>query len=275
MIDSCIPRQLEKRQIPDEYLAKAYEITTPQHRSWIKTALALGSALYNSFPGNKISIQQNNAIGFQLKKFWNPVSWTILLLDEEYTSAARLTAAIMPVRLAGVKTIFAIWINKNKPLPPKDLSPTLLATLELSGIILNLTMSYEEVNILIAHLTTFGQGRLLHFLDENTIFHSNTPIPSWKDTNKCTLAIDSDTNIDLTTLEWAHPNSKIETISKKPYTINYPDALYCSPDQKDRYLSYGVQRIFYPGLEAYWVHPELSPTFFLTTTWDISFINKE
>lgn len=277
MNNICIPSGLEHNQIPDECLAYGYEMTPPQQRVWIKTTLALGGVLYDTHPGDILYSQEHNASGFQVKKFLSPVCWTIILLDKDYASAPRLAAAIMPARLAGVENIIAVWTNQNN-ISATILPSNLLATLELAGIIHSLTLTHDELLILIHHLIQLGHGRILYFSDRNSPsapLNTFTSIPIWKERYTYRLAIESNTTIDTEILSWAHPDSCLEELSEKPYIENPPEALYCSVEQKNSYLSHGAQRIFHPGLEAYWVHPTLSTSFFLDTTWDISLLNQK
>ena len=42
--------EIEACRVPDERLAEAYEETSAEHRSWIKTTLALAEATYPARP---------------------------------------------------------------------------------------------------------------------------------------------------------------------------------------------------------------------------------
>lgn len=277
MSEEWLPEEFKQHQINDTYFEAAYEAIDPKHRVLIKTSLALGHAFYAIFPGKTVSIQENISIGFQLKKILYPISWTILLLDKHYISAPRLAAAIMPAQLAGVKNIIAIWINQNNRLTPEEIPPILLTTLELSGINTVFTLTHIEFLLLIKQLTKVGSGKLLYFLKEESITCSSliTHIPYWKEYSSHRLVIETNADINTEILQWAHPDAKIEPITAHPYFKNIPDALYCTSSSSNHYTSYGIQRLFHPGLEAYWIHPTLSPTSFLHTTWDLSLLTQD
>lgn len=277
MNDGCLPEEFRQHQIDDIHFEEAYDLMEPQHRVWIKTTLALTGAFYSIFPGRTISTQANMSIGFQLQKTFEPFHWTILLLDEHYMSAPRVAAAIMPAQLAGVKNIIAVWTSKSNRLTAEEISPILLTTLELSGVHIALTLTHTEIPLLIHQLTKIGIGNLLYFLKEEDILHISTipVIPSWKEYTSHRLVIEKDAGINTEILQWAHPHSTIEQIATEPYSEDIPDALYCANSSSKSYTSYRIPRIFHNGLEAYWIHPTLSPTSFLHTTWDLSLLKQD
>ena len=100
---------IEACRVPDERLAGAYEETSAEHRSWIKTTLALAGATYPAPPSRLSITSENAAAGFGFARTRETAPWAVLLIGEGYASAIRLAAAIMPARLAGVEPIFAVW----------------------------------------------------------------------------------------------------------------------------------------------------------------------
>ena len=100
---------IEACRVPDEWLAGAYEETSAEHRSWIKTTLALAGATYPAPPSRLSITSENAAAGFGFARTRETAPWAVLLIGEGYASAVRLAAAIMPARLAGVEPVFAVW----------------------------------------------------------------------------------------------------------------------------------------------------------------------
>ena len=101
--------EIEACRVPDERLAEAYEETSAEHRSWIKTTLALAEATYPAPPSRLTITSENAAAGFGFTRTRETAPWAVLLIGEGYASAVRLAAAIMPARLAGVEPVFAAW----------------------------------------------------------------------------------------------------------------------------------------------------------------------
>ncbi len=272
-----LPEALEHKQIADTYLLKNYEKLSHQERVWIKSTLALNESLYTPFLGDiSYSLIHKNA-GFQIKKYSKPAIWTILLLDKHYASAPRLAAAIMTARLANIQNILAVWIETNKDITPTDISQNIFATLELSGIETSLILTTTELTTLINYLKTYGQGRILYFPDEVLTSKKILPetIPYWQDTIKPCLLIHPCINIDMKILEWAHPNALIHYMKEPFHKIQNIDALYCLPQQEHIYSEYSTPRIFGPGLEAYWFHPNLLLSFFIEELWSTTLLHEE
>ena len=103
---------IEACRVPDEWLAGAYEETSAEHRSWIKTTLALAGATYPAPPSRLSITSENAAAGFGFARTRETAPWAVLLIGEGYASAVRLAAAIMPSRLAGVEPVFAVWTGR-------------------------------------------------------------------------------------------------------------------------------------------------------------------
>ena len=109
---------IEACRVPDERLAGAYEETSAEHRSWIKTTLALAEATYPAPPSRLTITSENAAAGFGFARTRETAPWAVLLIGEGYASAVRLAAAIMPARLAGVEPVFRLDGRGNSPVRP-------------------------------------------------------------------------------------------------------------------------------------------------------------
>ena len=151
---------IEACRVPDEWLAGAYEETSAEHRSWIKTTLALAGATYPAPPSRLSITSENAAAGFGFARTRETAPWAVLLIGEGYASAVRLAAAIMPARLAGVEPVFAVWTGA-------ETAPSgLFAALELTGV--EQVFAMRDPAPLLRELP--GRGRILRF--------GKVPVPS-------------------------------------------------------------------------------------------------
>ena len=159
---------IEACRVPDEWLAGAYEETSAEHRSWIKTTLALAGATYPAPPSRLSITSENAAAGFGFARTRETAPWAVLLIGEGYASAIRLAAAIMPARLAGVEPIFAVWTGA-------ETAPSgLLAALELTGV--EQVFAMRDPAPLLRELP--GRGRILRFGKAPL---PECPCPVWSD----------------------------------------------------------------------------------------------
>lgn len=115
----------EEWRVSDAFIAEAYEKTPPPVRGMIKSALALVHAVYKEEPAQTEESFCSAGAGLRFVQQAKPAPWVILAIAPDYV-ATHLAAAIMPVHLAGVSTIFA--------LTPFPVSNLLSATLEIAGI---------------------------------------------------------------------------------------------------------------------------------------------
>ena len=83
---------IEACRVPDERLAGAYEETSAEHRSWIKTTLALAGATYPAPPSRLTITSENAAAGFGFAR-------------TRETAPSGLLAAL---ELTGVEQVFAM-----------------------------------------------------------------------------------------------------------------------------------------------------------------------
>ena len=159
---------IEACRVPDERLAGAYEETSAEHRSWIKTTLALAEATYPApaLPPDHNLRKRRGRVRFRPAR-GKRRPWAVLLIGEGYASAVRLAAAIMPARLAGVEPVFAVWTGA-------ETAPSgLFAALELTGV--EQVFAMRDPAPLLRELP--GRGRILRFgspLPE-------CPCPVWSD----------------------------------------------------------------------------------------------
>lgn len=225
---------VEACRVPDELLAGAYEGTSAEHRSWIKTTLALVGATYPAQPSRFSMTSENTAAGFGFTRTREAAPWAVLLIGEGYASAVRLAAAIMPARLAGVEPIFAVWTGSPEAAPSG-----LFAALELTGVEQVFAMQNPEP--LLRELS--GRGRILRF--------GQTPLPA----SPYPVWSDRAPRIERAALPgpvvlWAHPDALPAD--------GGADVVYAGQTAIGEVpLALGA------GLEGCWLHTDLTPDVFM------------
>lgn len=225
---------IEACRVPDDQLAAAYEATSAEHRSWIKTTLALIGSLYPALPAHTSTCVENPAAGFACTRTSETAPWAVLLIGDGYASAIRLAAAIMPARLAGVEPILAVWTGTGA------LPEAVTAALELTGV--EQVFAMPDARPLLHELR--GRGRILCF---NAAL-PETGLPAWSDhaprLERAALPGDA---------LWAHPDALP--------AAGGADALCEGQTGMD-----DVPLVLGPGLEGCWVHQDLTPAFFMNDT---------
>ncbi len=235
---------VEACRLPDELLAEAYEGTSAERRSWIKTTLALVESVHQSLPASLSLRVENPAAGFGFARTRTAVPWAVLLIGEGYASAVRLAAAVMPARLAGVEPVIAVWTGTQA------VPPALLAALELTGV--EQVFAMPDPAPLLGELK--GRGRLLRF--------GKAPLPD----AACPVWADHPPLIEreaLTeTVLWAHPDAlPAEGSAEVAYGGRLPS--------EEAGLALG------PGLEGCWLHLNLSPDFFMNERLELAAAAQE
>lgn len=229
--------ELEQHRVADEILAAAYEGTPPSQRGWIKTTLALVESAFPARPSRRLVTVENAAAGFGLRHLSETVPWTVAFLGEGYASAIRLAAALMTARMAGVEPLFALCAGK-----PENVACAVLAALELTGV--EQVFALPDPSSLLRELE--GRGRLLAFgLPQAARMESVLPI--WRDAPPRIVA---KALPEEALIRWAHPDAL--------FVREGADALYEGQETGTTpALTLGK------GLEGCWLHPSLSPDFFL------------
>lgn len=238
---------VEACRVPDELLAGAYEETSAEHRSWIKTTLALVEATYPAQPSRLSMTSENTAAGFSFTRTRETAPWAVLLIGEGYASAVRLAAAIMPARLAGVEPILAVWTGSPEAAPSG-----LFAALELTGV--EQVFAMRDPDPLLRELS--GRGRILRF--------GQTPLPAFP----CPVWSDRAPRIERASLPdpvalWAHPDALPAD--------NGADVIYAGQIVigEDTPLALGA------GLEGCWLHADLTPDAFMNERLELSSLKPE
>jgi hypothetical protein len=279
--------------IGDAARLAAYETLTARERSWIKATLALVESAHGARPAETDSRTLRAEHGLIRLCRTRPASWTLCVPGAGFASAPRFAAAIMCARLAGVENLLAIWPLADSAACP----PARLAVLELAGVDQAYTLSASGTDLgaglgagpaspsfwrgLADELDQSGDagGRLLYFGARDGLYAALRELadarglPMWTDRPPLLKpeipapAAMAD-GLDETAIRWAHPDAGTHSPPGAPraglhtarYTARYtahPEAdLLARPEEAALTLG--------PGLEGCWLHPDLSPDFFLT-----------
>lgn len=127
MCIELIPAWLEPLRIPERSCSTAWDATSASLRACIKTGIALAHFHFGS-SGECIEKRRTaRRLGFKESMASQPAPWGCLIFGPEQNAAARICAASILPRLAGVENLIAICAG-GQP------SAGLLITLELCGI---------------------------------------------------------------------------------------------------------------------------------------------
>lgn len=122
------PEEWDAWRLADAVLEAAYEATPPEERARIKSTLALAQAVYREQPAAVAERVVPAGSGYGYTRRALPAPWALLLLGPGAPSPVRVAAAIMPAHLAGVPLLAAMWTGSGRA------PDALLAALELAGV---------------------------------------------------------------------------------------------------------------------------------------------
>lgn len=230
--------ELEQGRVADELLAAAYESTPAVQRGWIKTTLALVESTFPARPSRSVLSVENAAAGFGCRRMSETAPWAVAFLGEGYASAIRLAAALMTARMAGVEPLFAVCAGK-----PENVAAPVFAALELTGV--EQVFALPNPSALLRELE--GRGRLLAFgLPQDA--EPKSALPVWRDEPPRLAAAALP---DEALIRWAHPDALL--------VREGAEVLYEGQERAGNAPSLTLGK----GLEGCWLHPSLSPDFFL------------
>ncbi|MDE7371241.1 MAG: hypothetical protein K2N07_05785, partial [Desulfovibrio sp.] len=121
------PEWLEAARVDDSMAGRAYEATPARFRAALKTGLALAHFHFGESLSRREESACNGRQGFRRGALWEPAPWALIVFSPAYAAAARLTAACVAARLAGVAQVGAICLG-GEP------QAGALVSLELSGV---------------------------------------------------------------------------------------------------------------------------------------------
>ena len=245
---------LEEYRIDDEKMAIAYEAISPACKALIKTAIALSDFQYGHSSLYEDRFCSNPELGFWKKSCSSPVKHCFLLVEADYPAMARLCAAAVLPKLAGVKNIYAI-IPDNPP------SYAILATLELCGME-NIFIVPE--NKIFALLASPLQDTRIMGLHGQTIFKLIRPLA---DMGFIFFYEYAKPRIAVLNPEEFSTREFIFALGLSPSEVPYKpgesyDAVYLDNRERFTDLPDNAQMALTPGCECFWQFPALNPAFF-------------
>ncbi len=261
------PEWTEKRRVPDEASAAAYENAGPLTRAAVKTAMAM----YFRYDEPMREILHENRAD-PLSGFWRsrtvfPAPWAVIAVTPRYTAAARLQAALMPAILCGVPRIACVCVD-GEP------AEQVLVTCELAGCDGVYSLSLAELCALLEE-TQPGPGRLV-LLHEGGLDLVRTQaralhVPCFEERRAPVLTIPRPDLFNLDVLRFAQGEAPVSRALHSPAPAA-PDVLYASGAAVRSHclasthapFSLGMAPLaLAPGCEGFWLHHGLGRSFFL------------
>ena len=267
--------------VTDQELEKAYETVGDLNRSWMKKHLAY---LF-SFYGHEISLEKTRTsrqrTGFVFSEAVSPAPGAVILADSCPGIWNRILAALVPAMAAGVGDI-SVFLFRNK----EGICPEILTALELAGIEDIFLIEHPQVPA-VMKMCANASSLIL-----DLCFRS--PVPADFSQRSCgfktyiRLFFDGkprglvwtgdDHEWDYETIRWAHPDMEFTLCGTKADSA--PSGFICSSPQDSEILeekwdlflgpeevfrAAGITRGFSPGMEPFWIWPEIDKGLFMTS----------
>lgn len=251
------PVWLEGYLCPDSQFEEAYNSLPATFRAALKTAIA---AAFFHFGQNDSAVStylENKAKGFWSTAQSRPAPWALPVFDEQFNAPARLIAACILPALCGVPLIGACCLGQ------KPAAGVLLA-LELCGVE---NLFCLDENLLHSLMNEMGPGRLvlLHGRDwmQTVCLAAELHIPCITEQMPPNLYVQDAGAFDLDAIAMAQDVDK-QALTDRDFNNQNPskpvDALYLRDPAS--YSGPDIPLLLGPGLEAFWLWPDLSPDFF-------------
>ncbi len=293
MGDRVLPAWLEADLIPDQDFGQAYESMDDRQRGWIKACLA---RLYDRHPpavGWKVLETGHPRAGYFTLSHSTPLDFAIFLLPLDFSSPARLLAALLPALTAGVGEVLVAFLlqdapakgasSASSPLPSPVPSPVpaLLTALELAGQERACVLTPKSLDRLLAHLNRLGRPGLLYSFPglDAGVLPQPGPLGAGLGVAQAPVAaeagvwLDDPDDFDLAALRFAHPDLRFAVFGPCPrlpdkgfsrrkgdmerFSASAFDAVYLSEERMGQYLG-GAPLVLGPGQEPCWAWPGLS-----------------
>ncbi|WP_165078911.1 MULTISPECIES: hypothetical protein [unclassified Desulfovibrio] len=254
------PEWLEGARVDDSVAGAAYEATPPRFRAALKSGLALAHFHFGESLSRREESACNGRLGFRRAALWEPAPWALIVFSPAYAAAARLTAACVAARLAGVAQVGAVCLG-GEPVAPAVVS------LELSGVEDMFQLERDRFAALMDELAgrceTRAPGRvvLLHAgeLDEVAQAVRARNIPCFEECRPPRLRIEADAGIDRAILAFAQGGpAALDAALAAAGTADvvYRAAAASATPSPEAPLT------LCPGCEGFWLYPGLGPEFF-------------
>ena len=268
--ESHFPGWCAQHLVSDEEFGNAYEAVAPELRALLKTNIALQHSLYGTPAVTWTREERHWRHDYVTVHEKKPADWCCVLLSQQYNSAPRLLAALMPALLAGVEDVMVVRMSGDEESPwPVEL----LAALELAGQENVISCHETMAATLFGALPSDATGRVLMLGDmPQTVGMCLADMPScvslWAEPYLAGIGLipqeEAEWNVDV--LKWAHPDwnmvdlSEVDDISTLGGTGFA--AIACNGDKMDT-VPDTVPFVLGSGQEACWVWPDLLPEFFM------------
>lgn len=255
------PDWAETKRVDDGLCLEAYEATPPKCRTSVKAGIALTFMRFGQCAGLTREERQDASGGYWLQKESFPAPWAVVAFTPAYTAAARLTAACVPARMAGVPLLGAVCVD-GQP------SAQALVSLELCGVEDIFVLNAPELCALLEE-TLPGPGRLvlLHEgeLDSALRAARALGVPCQEERRPPALAAPDPSVFDLELLSFSQGKAIADAL--EPANPVAPAALYLTARAARGHCRrhgphHADSLALSPGCEGFWLHPGLTPDFF-------------
>ncbi len=240
-----LSESIDSRRVPEALFGEAYEEVSPNPKALLKCGIQCAFAVLGREQSFSRTQSTDASAGICRDTVARPVDWTLLLVDGECRAAARLAAAALLPRLAGVEDVAAIAIGGPPP-------PTCLVSLELAGIEDFFVLTDDELADYLSSLE--GCGRICclaqtapaSLAGQSVLFTDRKP----------SLALLTPEAFDTETLTLMH-GFVPETPGKDTDWTHF-DAVFANEAGCKRLISdpdCHIPLILSPGFEGFWLHP--------------------
>ncbi|MBQ7607159.1 MAG: hypothetical protein IJU76_04230 [Desulfovibrionaceae bacterium] len=244
---------LWEHRVPEARREEAYNAVQPNHKALIKRGIQCAFTFFGCEPSQSLTQITDANAGLRRVSAAQPADWALLLVDGEQSAAARLTAAAILPRLAGVLDVAAVSIGS----PPPNAS---LVSLELAGIEDIFVLSEEEIGLLLRSRT--GCGRICCLSHKAKLSCDGHPVLLTD--RKPSLALLSPNAFDRDTLACMHgfvPAQALSSDLPKHCDAVFADEPTCARLIEDSTIP--IPLILSPGLEGFWLYPARPVDFLL------------
>lgn len=258
---------LERYKISEEQCADAYETSSPQLRSAIKTAIAFHFS-ENTFTEPQEIFMEKSSSGFCKGYKKQALENLFIFIDKDYSAPAKFLALVCQAVQANVKQLF-VFLDKAMPKQKRSL---FLACLELCGIENSYDLPEKDFlenffNQLQEQTNT--QARIINCCTKGQNFKGIKAVNAITDTLKLRIFVQNAqremitqaygksatyayTKDEKTGSSRDHFNALMQSSQKQEYDISF----VCTETAPQ---NYGV------GMEFCFKYPKLSPNFFYDT----------
>lgn len=261
--DFIPPPWLEKKRIPDAWLAEAYEQTPAKCRAAIKTGMAITHFHFGEQESLLKKERLATRLGLRERVCSAPAPWTLLIIHSDFLAAAQIGAAAILPALADANPPLAICLGGK-------LNAAVFATLELCGIEDIMALTEAECGNLLHELAQKDcpAGRIVFChqggLEKFVNLAGKLRFLTYETAASPRLLLLAPEDFDSEILQFC--------LGKLPETDDQAaklwDAIYYKPGQQIPKSRLALK----PGCEGFWLHPGLNLEFFRNSALDVELI---